>query len=590
MATAPDPSDPAPELTVRSLLTGICIGALLTPCNVYSGLKIGWSFNMSIAAALLSLAFWRLAQDLFGARHWGLLENNINQTTASSAASIISGGLVAPIPALTILTGQQLGWGVLWLWVFAVSALGIGVAVLMRNTMIERQPLAFPAGTATAETVREIYGRGREAAARIRMLFSAAALAGALKIALDMGGALRWSPPLQLPLRGSAAAASGASFKNLGLSLDPSLLMVGFGAIIGLRAGISLLMGAVLAWALLGPWLLNQGWAATGEPDAVWFGVMVEWLIWPGVSLMTSASITSFLLSLSVERRARQDSGQRSRPLAFPVPPAAFALGAAAAVVLVVALQRTLFNIPLLAGFVAVALSLALAIVAARVVGETGIPPIGAIGKVAQLSFGVVAPGNVSANLMGANVTGGAAGQCADLLNDLKAGALLGATVRRQIIAQCFGVLTGSLVGSAVYLLLIPDPANMLLTAEWPAPAVATWKAVAEVLALGLQAIPTGADLAMLMGAAAGVALAAAEVLLPPPWLRWVPSAAAMGLAFVIPAWISLSLFFGAAVAAVTHRWVPHWAARFVLAIAAGLVAGESLAGISTAVVSLLNR
>lgn len=45
------------------------IGALLTPCNVYSGLKIGWSFNMSIAAALLSLAFWRLAQDLFGTRN-----------------------------------------------------------------------------------------------------------------------------------------------------------------------------------------------------------------------------------------------------------------------------------------------------------------------------------------------------------------------------------------------------------------------------------------------------------------------------------------------------------------------------------------
>jgi uncharacterized oligopeptide transporter (OPT) family protein len=39
-------SDETRELTLRALLTGLLIGAVLTPCNVYSGLKIGWSFNM----------------------------------------------------------------------------------------------------------------------------------------------------------------------------------------------------------------------------------------------------------------------------------------------------------------------------------------------------------------------------------------------------------------------------------------------------------------------------------------------------------------------------------------------------------------
>ena len=95
----------AREFTRRSLLTGVLIGAVLTPCNVYSGLKIGWSFNMSIVAALLAYGFWNLGARRLGARPFGLLENNINQTTASSSASIISGGLVAPIPALTLLGG-----------------------------------------------------------------------------------------------------------------------------------------------------------------------------------------------------------------------------------------------------------------------------------------------------------------------------------------------------------------------------------------------------------------------------------------------------------------------------------------------------
>ena len=30
------------------------IGAVLTPTNVYSGLKIGWSFNLSITALLIT--------------------------------------------------------------------------------------------------------------------------------------------------------------------------------------------------------------------------------------------------------------------------------------------------------------------------------------------------------------------------------------------------------------------------------------------------------------------------------------------------------------------------------------------------------
>ena len=74
-----------PQLTIRAVVTGMVLGAVLTPCNVYSGLKIGWSFNMSIAAALLSFAFWKLIEQLWPIRQWGMLENNINQTAASSS-------------------------------------------------------------------------------------------------------------------------------------------------------------------------------------------------------------------------------------------------------------------------------------------------------------------------------------------------------------------------------------------------------------------------------------------------------------------------------------------------------------------------
>ena len=278
------------------------IGALLTPCNIYSGLKIGWSFNMSIVAALLGFAFWRVAQDLTGSRPWHLQENVINQTAASSAASIISGGLVAPIPALTLLTGLQLGWPLLTLWVFSVSALGIVVAIALRNPLLVRDELVFPAGVATAETVREIYAHGKEAAARVRMLAGAAFLSGGLKVASEFGaGIARWTPSLAIPASGVLREGGVASigFKSLGLSLDPSLLMIGFGAIIGLRVGLSLLLGAVIGWLGLAPWALAAGWAQAGPPDSGWFGPLVEWLLWPGVTLMTVASLTDFALAIA---------------------------------------------------------------------------------------------------------------------------------------------------------------------------------------------------------------------------------------------------------------------------------------------------
>ncbi len=174
----------APELTIRAVLTGMAIGAVLTPCNVYSGLKIGWSFNMSVAAGLIAYALWNTLSRGGLARSLDLKENNINQTAASSAASIVSSGLAAPIPALTLLTGQELAWDALAVWLFVVSLLGVVVAAGLRGQMLMREHLAFPSGVVTAEAMQEIHAGGREAAARLRALAGAGAVAAGLRAAL----------------------------------------------------------------------------------------------------------------------------------------------------------------------------------------------------------------------------------------------------------------------------------------------------------------------------------------------------------------------------------------------------------------------
>jgi putative OPT family oligopeptide transporter len=580
-----------PELTIRAVLTGMALGALLTPCNIYSGLKIGWGFNMSIAAGLLAFGFWRLGEHVGGAAPWGIYENNINQTAASSSSSIISGGLVAPIPALALLTGQQLPWPLLVFWVFSVSALGIVVAAGLRNQMLLRENLRFPAGVATAETMQQIHAHGAEAMQRLRILFAGAFVAAGAKLYDGLIATIpRAIAPFSLPamglLRGSGAP--GVSMGNLGFALDPSLLMLGFGIIIGFRTGLSLLIGAVFGWGVLAPIALAHGWAEAGaaDPDVSWFGPLVEWLLWPGASMMVVSALTAFGFAFARYIVNRKSAAAPDEPRT--IPRSAFIAGFAAALVLASVAQVTLFGIGIGEAVFAVLLSFVLAVVAARVAGETGITPVGAIGKITQLTFGVVTPGNMTANLMTANVSGGAAGQCADLLHDLRTGQIIGATPGFQIVAQLFGVLTGSLVGSLVYIVIIPDPRAMLITPEWPAPAVATWKAVAEVLAAGFEAIPEGAVAAMILAGCAGAVLVAADRVLPPRLSRYLPSAPAIGLAFVIPAWNSISLFLGGLAALIISRFFPNWAEKRLTALAAGLVAGESLAGVGLAMSQLI--
>ena len=219
-AATSSPKD-LPELTVRAVVTGIIVGAVLTPCNVYSGLKIGWTFNMSVAAGLIGFAFWSAAERFGGTRPWHLRENNINQTAASSAASIISAGLAAPIPALALLTGRTLTFPVLATWIFVVSILGIVVAAGLRNQFLVRDRLPFPSGIVTAETMREIHEGGSEAHARLRLLSASAAISAALKLAVTRFGI----GPMAPGISGSVTTSSGAiavSAKNLGFALDPS--------------------------------------------------------------------------------------------------------------------------------------------------------------------------------------------------------------------------------------------------------------------------------------------------------------------------------------------------------------------------------
>ena len=137
-------------------------------------------------------------------------------------------------------------------------------------------------------------------------------------------------------------------------------------------------------------------------------------------------------------------------------------------------------------GAIAVVLTFFLAAVAARAGAEIGMNPIGALGKVTQLTYGALAPGNITANLMTAGLTAGAACSCSDTVGNLKVGHMVGANPRKQFIAQLFGVLAGALLAVPAYFILVPD-VSVLGGEKFPAPSAQVWKGVAEVLSQGPQ-------------------------------------------------------------------------------------------------------
>jgi uncharacterized oligopeptide transporter (OPT) family protein len=590
-----------PQLTLRAVLMGTVLGGIMALSNLYVGFKTGWALGVAITACILSYAAFRVVPmnglqaprwlPLFDRHRDGrvsILENNCMQSTASAAGYSTGATLVTAYPAMLVLTGHRPPFWEMALEVFFLGMLGVFMAIPMKRSLINVERLPFPTGTAAAETLRSLHAHGAEAARKARALFTA----------LGVGGAVAWfrdgKPaflPAYFPLKqlferlgmpGMARIVDPAGYT---LSLEFSTIMMAAGAIMGVRAAASMFAGAVINFGLLAPWLHGQG-----VIRELGFRGIVAWSVWGGAACLTAAGLLSFfwdwrtvVRAFSGFRRGVGAPGDEAMAR-IEVPGSWFVAGVALSGAALVFLGHRNYGIPVLFGLLAVALSFALSIVAARATGETDTTPMGALGKVTQLTYGVLIPQNVVANLMTANITSSAVASSSDLLTDLKSGYLLGASPRKQFLAQFFGVFGGALAATAGYYLLIRSPAD-LGGDQWPAPSMQIWKAVAELLAGGAHMLPRHAPLAIGVGLLVGVTLTVAEKLLPRA-RRFLPSATGFGMGFVFQGYSSVAFFAGALLLALYRRLAPADAEERGIAIASGLIAGESLVGIAVALLA----
>ena len=561
------------QLTPRAVVAGCVVGSVVACTNIYIGLKIGWTFGASIISAVLGFA-------LFGVqgKRLSVLETNITQTAGSAAGGMASAaGLVAAIPAMNML-GIQIAWSSLMLWALSVAFLGVFFAVPLRRQVVEIDKLRFPTGTATAETILAMFSDAGETMAKARVLIWSASIAGLFTLTAHFIPQLE-RPPLAewLPL-GVLGVLATWSFK---LYLGPSLFGAGF--LVGPRVSISLVLGAVVAWGLAGPLAKASGWAP-GEVMSYDSGPR-GWLLWPGVALMVAEALTALAMSWRTFVRAlKAPAALGDTDVTTRIPNSWWLGGLAAGATLTATIAYFVFAIPPWMTIIAIILSAVLAVVAVRSVGETDINPVGGMGKVTQLAYGGLAPGQMGTNLMSAAITGAGASQAGDMMQDLKTGNLLGASPRKQFVAQLVGICAGVVLVVPVYYVFTTG--YELGGSDLPAPAAMAWKAMAELLAKGFGALPPHASSAVILAAAFGILL---------PLLRrverlkmWVPSGLAMGIAFIIPAYYALVIFYGTVAWFIWKKRAPEAEAKYNFALASGLVAGEGLMGIVNAVLTIL--
>ncbi|QQS08412.1 MAG: OPT/YSL family transporter [Phycisphaerales bacterium] len=330
-----------------------------------------------------------------------------------------------------------------------------------------------------------------------------------------------------------------------------------------------------------------------------WFGHennfnMLRWALWGGTALMVFSSLMSIALQWKTFVRAFKGARAGSTPGAvdmsdIEVPGSWMVIGMLPITIAMVWLQVQAFGVSWWAGVIAVAMSFVLSLVASRATGETDTTPIGAMGKVMQLMFAVLAPKNISANLASAGIAANSASSSADLLTDLKTGYLLGANPRKQFIAQFLGVFFGTLAIVPIWYLMVPDRAKL---ESFAMPATRAWEAVARVLVEGVSELPPSAITSIFVGAAIGCLLPIVEKFLPAKAKRFMPSAMGLGLSWVIPFQNALSFFIGAMIAEIWRLLSPKSQEHYNVPVASGLVAGESMMlaflAISATVVGLI--
>ena len=597
------------QMTVRVVVMGFLLGGVLSITNLYVGAKAGWSLGVAITAVILAYVMFKAISKIGLGRNYHVLENNILQSIACSAG-YMNAPLIASMAAYMMITDTVIPWWQMMMWLIGLCVLGVLFAFPLKRRFINQEQMPFPEGRAAGVVLDTLHaedsGKG-VLPAKLLVIFSI--IAGVLKLGQSHAlmekvklGFLtvpelldEWYYRLAEKFNWWIPSIADVPLKELTIRPQLEIAMIGAGGLMGIRTGTSLLVGAVVNYFFLAPWMIQRGDITTDLSDTgaiqVGFRAITTWSLWCGVAMMTTASIFAFFAKPQVlvsafkglfggrEKRTEDCLQHVELPLWVSI------VGVPLVGAYIVWIANWFFGVQVWMGIVAVPMVFVFTIIAVNSTALTSITPTGPLGKITQLAYGGIAPGNITTNIATAGITAEVSGHASNLIQNIKPGYMLGAKPRLQAMGHVIGAFSGAIFSVVVFypLFLKNNPAG-LITPDTPYPAATVWKAVAEILTKGLSELPESALWATAIGAVLGVVL---EIIRMAAKGKFPLSAVGIGLGFVIPFTICFAMFFGSFLFWVISKLYPKPEQKpneiFVQnqeSICAGVVAGAALIGV----------
>ncbi len=602
-----------PQLTLRSGLFGMIIGGVLSLTNLYVGMRTGWTLGVGITSVILAFVFFKVAESIGLANEFTILENNCMQSIAT-AAGYMTSPMIASLAAYMMIKQVVIPWEHTMLYVIVVAILGVLFAFPLKRRFINDEQHPFPEGRAAGVVMDALHtAEAGDGIFKGKLLVFFGVISAGLEFfkqedILQRIGLKFMALPHSLEgwiynLVGSKAKIGDVPLPDLTVSIEPDHVMMAAGGLMGIRTGVSLLIGAIINYCILAPMLIGYGdiYGKVGSDGLMHFGFkqITTWALWGGVAMMTTASLFAFLSKpkMIFSAFAGVLGGKRSADddclKDIELPMSVFVIGIPIVGAAVVWIVHAFFDVGIIAGIIAVPLVFVFTIIAAHSTALTSITPTGALGKLTQVTFAGIAPGNVSTNIISASITGEVSGNASNLLMDIKPGYMLGGKPRHQAVGHVLGIIAGALCSVPVfYLAFLKNDPNGLISDQYPMPAAQVWKAVAEVLTRGLSELHETAIFAAIAGGLLGIFLELIKVVSKG---RFPISAVGMGLAFVIPFTTCFAMFMGSFlfwIAARTFKNDRSLLKRTFVdnlePVCAGVIAGGALLGIGAQVFNVL--
>lgn len=545
-----------PQLTLRSAATGMVLGGILSLTNLYVGARTGWTLGVGITSVILSFALFKVFAKIGLGREMSLLENNAMQSIATAAGYMVS-PLFTSLAAYTMVTKKIVPMHVAMGWILLMALLGVLFAFPMKKRFINDEQLPFPEGMAAGVVMDALHDSDeKEGLFKAKLLVYGGLLSGLVELCRSEKIMRAWASMKALPAYwdeklyelGMKPGILGTPLKDLTIRFDTSIVFIATGGLMGIRTGVSLLVGGVLNYFILAPMLIRAHIIVPSASGHLGFKEITIWALWGGVACMTTSSIYAFLAKPKVILAAFTGmfkKGASKDILAhIELPTKLSIIGVPIIGVFIVVAGHVWFDITWWLGIIAIPLVFVFSLIAANSTALTSITPTGALGKLTQLTYGVLAPGRIVTNLMTASVTAEVAGNASNLLMDIKPGYMLGGKPRHQAMGHVLGAIAGTAVAIPVwYLFLINGDIARYGTEQLPVPGALIWRAVAEVLMKGLGFLHPTARYAVIVGAVLGLVL---EISKQVTKGKFPLSAVGLGLAFVLPFFNTLSMFLGA--------------------------------------------